>query len=739
MKRLLLCLALLLFGAIPAFAQSTTVSGTVTDAGAQSWNNGTFSFTFVPSAGTPFPSYTWTGGTLNPTINGTLSASGTYSVSIPSNTAITPGGSQWNVQFCPQATSQCFSVKNTSITGGTQTINATPPAILINLNSTAPPVSAYSTTEVTGAVIGSQFYLLGTGLQVCSAVSGNSCTTWASSSGSGNGVGAGAAPAYATFFGSNCPVANTGGCIFTSANTTQYVGCSYASGLPTITCSASVLPNSTTALVGQRAYAYRTCNAFTTTLDTDADTEAFTTSAQLTVLSETATTLVLSGNAQFSASNTANVGACVKVGTPDDTGAAALDTYLQTLTYCPYVVLSAAGYMYTTPPQHMVRQYTPCNNLGSTLNTPSNNNQGNIYYASGYHLEGRGRGNTVINITPGFPETGLCTNGPQSDACFVRQLEAEWEGMSFDGGQNATGGAPSSVRALIGVWGPGALQQIYASNWGPGQSSLRTICFQIQGQEQLNQVDDSGCGSIAYQFSATSAVTGFQVTGENSAYEIDIEAPNAAGVPNLVLYDSHLFTPQSPNSGVTASPPYAAILNKGGSLILYRPDISCTTSFAQEVGIWNTVAGGTIKIRDGNFRCSSGATTNGSILLSASATVDIAHTTLTANSSGFTYKDVTGSILRNETPLDNVWGTAAQFSLSGTAIAPPAESGTVSCSTSAATITYKGTYLFNPFVVIQDQTTAGVVTQTSISTTQKVVGCPGASDVLLYTVTPNPV
>lgn len=73
-----------------------------------------------------------------------------------------------------------------------------------------------------------------------------------------------------------------------------------------------------------------------------------------------------------------------------------------------------------------------------------------------------------------------------------------------------------------------------------------------------------------------------------------------------------------------------------------------------------------------------------------------------------------------------------------TGTASVGETGTVTCSASSATIIFKGTYLVNPVVVIQDQTTAGVVTQTSISTTQKVVGCPGASDVLNYTVLPNP-
>lgn len=67
------------------------------------------------------------------------------------------------------------------------------------------------------------------------------------------------------------------------------------------------------------------------------------------------------------------------------------------------------------------------------------------------------------------------------------------------------------------------------------------------------------------------------------------------------------------------------------------------------------------------------------------------------------------------------------------------ESGTIGCTTSAATITFNNVYGVIPVVTIQDRTTSGVVTQTSISVTQEVVGCPGASDNLNYQVSPNPI
>ena len=154
-KRLLI---FLLFAA-PAFGQSTTVSGTVTDAGSQTWNNGTFTATLVPNPQYPVASYTWTGGTLNQTITGLMNGSGVYSVSIPSNTAITPVGTTWKISFCPNATSPCSSTAATPVTGSTQTLNFAPPAIAINLaNPPGPYTSAYSDAEIISPPVGALYY-----------------------------------------------------------------------------------------------------------------------------------------------------------------------------------------------------------------------------------------------------------------------------------------------------------------------------------------------------------------------------------------------------------------------------------------------------------------------------------------------------------------------------------------------------------------------------------------------------
>src|SRR5271170_5380384 len=190
MKKLILCLAFLLGFAVQVQAQSTTVSGTITDAGVQSWNSGTYQFTFVPNqAYQPEPQYAWTGGALTQNFTGTLSGTGTYSVSIPSNSAISPAGSTWAVTFCPLANSTCYFAGNITITGGTQTISPTPPAISISLTGTSSPSTrVYSTSEVAAAPLGAQIFLIGTGTQTCTAVTGNVCNTWTSAGGGSAGL-----------------------------------------------------------------------------------------------------------------------------------------------------------------------------------------------------------------------------------------------------------------------------------------------------------------------------------------------------------------------------------------------------------------------------------------------------------------------------------------------------------------------------------------------------------------------
>lgn len=223
MRRLILGLVFLLAGAVNAFGQSTTVSGNVTDSGSQAWAGGTFQFQFAPNPQFPTGPYTWTGGTLNKVISGTLDGSGNYSVSIPSNTAISPQGSKWILQVTPNATSPSFSTPPTTITGGTQTLNATPPAV------TTPPTlfaRAYADSEITGATLGSQYFNVTTSLvRVCTVVTGLVCTTWANVGAGGGGglTGSGTANTIAVWTGAtslgNSEITDDGaGTVTVSAN-----------------------------------------------------------------------------------------------------------------------------------------------------------------------------------------------------------------------------------------------------------------------------------------------------------------------------------------------------------------------------------------------------------------------------------------------------------------------------------------------------------------------------------------
>lgn len=123
MKKLLI----FLFLAASAFAQSTTVSTTgVVDTDGFTWAYGSYQIAFVPNPSWPSPgTYTWSGGNLqdNLRFTGALSSSGAFSVSIPSNTAISPAGSQWKFTICPNANTGCFSV-TLAASGSTQDITS---------------------------------------------------------------------------------------------------------------------------------------------------------------------------------------------------------------------------------------------------------------------------------------------------------------------------------------------------------------------------------------------------------------------------------------------------------------------------------------------------------------------------------------------------------------------------------------------------------------------------------------
>ena len=151
MKKTLLAILLGLCGAIPLCAQSTTVSVTVVDQTAQAWANGTISYTFSPTPGIPGPFY-WGGAVvpeqyMTPTIVA-LDGSGSASFSVPTNTAITPSGSGWLYNICPNASAKCVQLIIPAA-GSTQNISAAVTAVLnaLQVNAANLP-KAYSDSEV---------------------------------------------------------------------------------------------------------------------------------------------------------------------------------------------------------------------------------------------------------------------------------------------------------------------------------------------------------------------------------------------------------------------------------------------------------------------------------------------------------------------------------------------------------------------------------------------------------------
>jgi hypothetical protein len=171
-RKLALLSTLLLLLSASAFAQSTTVSGTVTDTpDGQAWFNGTYSFVFRTSPSNPSGQYFWNGVPFSSsqTIAGQLDGSAHYSVSVPSNTSITPAGSTWDLTVCPLATATCFTVQSVSITGTTQTVSPTPPSIRINLSSPPQNPRAYQDGELVNGALGQTYFnITSTVIRVCS-------------------------------------------------------------------------------------------------------------------------------------------------------------------------------------------------------------------------------------------------------------------------------------------------------------------------------------------------------------------------------------------------------------------------------------------------------------------------------------------------------------------------------------------------------------------------------------------
>jgi hypothetical protein len=135
MKRIFACIFVLgaLLGANYAHATAcgtTTVStaSAIVDTDGFTWAGASYVANLVLPAGTYYSSAitcTTPGNTFNYQYSGTLTASGTMSVALPSNTNLLPSGTQWAITITPKAPAGSVTV-TLSVTGATQTFSVTP-------------------------------------------------------------------------------------------------------------------------------------------------------------------------------------------------------------------------------------------------------------------------------------------------------------------------------------------------------------------------------------------------------------------------------------------------------------------------------------------------------------------------------------------------------------------------------------------------------------------------------------
>lgn len=161
-KCVLLFVGGLVIGALSCKAQSTTVSITTVDASGTVWANGTISYTFQGNGSYQGP-YQWNGANLpNNYLTATvvnLNSSGAASWTIPTASAISPGGTSWLYQICPNASAPCQQFTIPSI-GSTQNISSTVTASLASPKVSAGVVTrAYADAEVaTIPSVGGTYY-----------------------------------------------------------------------------------------------------------------------------------------------------------------------------------------------------------------------------------------------------------------------------------------------------------------------------------------------------------------------------------------------------------------------------------------------------------------------------------------------------------------------------------------------------------------------------------------------------
>lgn len=116
---------ILIWIAVVAFGQNTTVSATVTDPDAFNWAGGSIQFNLFNGQGgtVTYHGVPLTANQLSVTFG--LNGGGAFSGALSDNTLLSPVGTQWDVSVCPQASAPCQQLQRVVVSGATQSLTTT--------------------------------------------------------------------------------------------------------------------------------------------------------------------------------------------------------------------------------------------------------------------------------------------------------------------------------------------------------------------------------------------------------------------------------------------------------------------------------------------------------------------------------------------------------------------------------------------------------------------------------------
>lgn len=358
------------------------------------------------------------------------------------------------------------------------------------------------------------------------------------------------------------------------------------------------------------------------------------------------------------------IGACFVWGHPDDANAALLETAYYAAPQCPKVFLAAAYYMLTKPvwtsqPPACVHQPA---GVSDSFPNIDNAHFLNIFYSSGYELEGRGAGNTIIYLMQNFPNGGAWNQGINSAAAFVIPVGGRWKDFQMTGGWqgNPTNFVNGGELIYASV---ASIDNFVCTNFGAFSPAIVTIGMRLDWQVQLYQVANSGCGTFGIATQPLHGqVTAIKLSVENSLLtDVSISQTSGHGF-DFACYDCKFFNSQA--TSFAQSP--VVLLSNGGRTFLEHTQVTTGTNAAgtQMFGYkTQNNAGGQLILKDSIIDFSTSATSNIAINQTVAGTVIMEASQATGGSAGQDYQDVAGSKFQDLG--GNTYTATPRFSVSG--------------------------------------------------------------------------